>query len=479
MGCGYAVCAVLALAGIGLLWIAQRQGQQGRMREAWIAGMLGAAFCVGSVALIAPMQRDVARKRERRRREEARPEEPWTWDDTWLAHGGILQSGRRHGRAFVVFGLAAIVMAMPAVLAIRGEMRKGNPAILLALLFPLVGGGMLVVAARDAWRRRKYGVARFVPAAFPIPLGGELAGMIVVDRRVTPAGAGRISLDCWCTTRSHGRRSRTSEQVVAHTEREVAASDWTTSNAESRLFVQLPVRGGAATTMGDLSLEHPIYEWRLRIDAPTPGADFVAEFVLPVFPVAVVAARTAAAMSADPMTPRSDRADIWRAAGIREEPQAGAVLRTALVFPAGQGRRLITMPLIMALIFGGLTVVLWWSPVPGFIAALFGLFALLPALALKALLQGGGERVWIEGNQVCVQRGRGEPRRLAVAEILRFEMGRNVGVGTQQFYRIVARTRPRREGLIPSRADIARMVLGDEAAGQVVAWLEERTTGPR
>jgi hypothetical protein len=49
-----------------------------------------------------------------------------------------------------------------------------------------------------------------------------------------------------------------------------------------------------------------------------------------------------------------------------------------------------------------------------------------------------------------------------------------VGAGAQQFYRIVAPIRPAREGRFPSRKAIASMVRGDEAATEVVAWLEER-----
>ena len=320
--------------------------------------------------------------------------------------------------------------------------------------------GILGVASLDAWRRRKYGVARFVPETTPIPLGGELAGMIVVDRPVAPRGEGRVTLACWCALAEGGSRRTPRETIAAQTERTIAAADWSTTTRESRLFVQLPLRGGEATTMTAASSAAPAYEWRLRVETPTAGADFVAEFVLPVFAVE----------STSRPAPPVERAEVWRAGGIAE---AGP---DVLTLPADAGRAVIGAPLVMALAFAAFAAGLWWSGVPRIFAVFFGAFALLPALTLPALWAGGGEQISFEGREVVIRRGGRTVRRIDLREVQAIDMMKNVGVGAQQFYRVVARLRPKRAGSFPPRVELAAMVRGEEAARAVVAWLEERLT---
>lgn len=474
MGCGYAVCAMLGLTGAALIFAADSKWRQEKETEAWIVGTLGAALCLASVGLIAPMKREVARLQERRRLEEARPAEPWTWNPAWNGNKGIVESGRRHGRVMVFFGIAAILMSLPVVLVFPREIAQGNHAVWIALVIPLMGIGILMSAANDAWRRRKYGTARIVLPALPVPLASELAGMIIVDRPVIPLGAGRVSLECWCTTiKRHGGKRQRREEIVATTEREIAPADWQTSAGESQLFVRLPVRGGAATSMTPLTASSPVYEWRLRVTAPTAGADFVAEFVLPVFEITGAPASDSRGEATGTLT-RMDRSEVWRAAGISEEPQSGATGGTALVFSGRLGRTMLAGPLTMVVIFGGLAAVLWWSPVPGIFAGFLGVFALLPLIIVKSLWSGGGERVWVESAEICVQRGTRRLRRLAARDVQSILSTRNVGVGAQQFYRVTARCPPRREGRFPRRVEIASLVRGDEAAGEVIAWLRER-----
>src|SRR5687768_16404839 len=89
LGCGYAVCVVLAVVGVAILIGAEAKWRTGRKAEAWISGGIGGVFCIAAVSLIGPMQRIVARAKERRQREEARPGEPWTWEAGWLERSGI------------------------------------------------------------------------------------------------------------------------------------------------------------------------------------------------------------------------------------------------------------------------------------------------------------------------------------------------------------------------------------------------------
>lgn len=470
-GCGVAVCVLLMAFGLLLLWTAQQRWQAGRTSDAWLSATFGAVSCLAGAGLLVPMQSEVTRMRARATREAAHPEEPWTWNEAWVQRTGILQSGRRHGRALLAIGLVFLGLGVPiSATLLPRELARGNAAALLALVFPLFGVVVLVTALRDAWRRRKYGRARFVPAALPIPLGGELTGMIVVDRPVLPSGEGRVALDCWVTTDSDSRGRRQSDENASHTERAVARAEWTTARGQSQLFVQLPVRGGSATSMTPLTVNTPVFEWRLRVEAPTPGADFIAEFVLPVFAVAGAVTSEAAT----PARSRVARPDIWRAAGIVEAPQPGAVSGSALCFPAGIGRGVIWTPLGFSLIMGAVAVVLGFSKAPLVLALAVGFFAAVPLLAVFPLWRGGGERVWVERGAICVQPARGSQRRIELADVQALETRNSVGVGSEKFYRVNIRRRPGREGFIGRTVAVASLVRGDEAAGEVQMWLQER-----
>ena len=351
MGCGYAVCAMVGALGIILLFAANAQWRSAERSDPYVLGGMGLFLTGASIAVIGPMRRSVARAQERREREEARPDEPWTWEPTWLDPKGIPQSRRRNSGVFLIGGLMATALSLPVVFAIPSEMARGNHGVLAGLLFTAVGLGLLSVALVDALRRRKYGLARFVPAGVPIPLHTEVAGMVLVDRVIVPAGPGRISLDCVRTTLVRNGNKRTQrDEVIAHMEREIVPADWTTTIGESRLFVQVPISGGVATTMGPLDPDHPTHEWRLGVSVPTVGADFVAEFVLPIFEGAGIASATADATASR----RAHRPDVFRAAGIQEEAQAGAIRGTALAFPKGQGRAVAAAPLVMTLGFSAL-----------------------------------------------------------------------------------------------------------------------------
>ena len=284
LGCGYAVCALLALVGSGLLFAAEAKWRSGERNEAWVVGGIGGLICLAAIGFIAPMQRTVARAKARRAREDAKPDEPWTWEPAWVERNGIPQSGRRNGRVMMFVGFVAVLASLPGVLAMPKELGRGNLGILLVLLFPAIGIAFLSVAATDLIRRRKYGLARFVPESVPVPFGGELVGMVLVDRSIQSTSPGKISLDCYRTTLTQRGNKRTqADEVIAHNESEISPADWTTTVGESRLFVNLPIRGGVVTSMTPLEVNHPTYEWRLRVSVPTAGADFVAEFVLPVF----------------------------------------------------------------------------------------------------------------------------------------------------------------------------------------------------
>ena len=466
---GLGLCAAVGLLGLGLGYAVEREAARGRMREALIAGGMAAFLVLGAAIMAGGMRRYVARQQDLHRRAAEFPDEPWRWRAEWVDPRGMAQSAGRYAGIGLVAGIALWLMSAPAMLAFQEEWRRGNHGIGLALIFPLVGTLFLVQAGLARWRRGKYGVARFLPAILPVPLGGVLAGVITVPRRVEATGPGRVVLECWLSTETRSSRSsagkrRRTELIEATTERVVGVEEWAAGFGGSRLPIELPVRGGAATTFLPASLEAAGREWRLRIEVPTAGADFVAEFVVPVFGVAV-------AMRNTPPPEGRALASAWQAAEVRVEAQPGVVGGEALVLPKGAGGAAGWVPTVYAVVFIIGTGFVWVYG-PWLLALVLSLVTWLVASCAWDFWNGGGERVWVEADGVHVLRG-GVQRVISRYDVAAVEVSRSTSVGNRQCYTVVGR---RETGRSPRFTPVLGLVRSEEAAAAAVAWLEERLT---
>jgi len=91
----------------------------------------------------------VARKKqsEEERLKAEHPDKPWLWRKEWRK-GEVKGSARLEAIMLGVMALAFLGLSLPATLAIPDEVKKGNYAILLVLLFSVVGLGLGWVASK-------------------------------------------------------------------------------------------------------------------------------------------------------------------------------------------------------------------------------------------------------------------------------------------------------------------------------------------
>ena len=86
----------------------------------------------------------------------AHADEPWLWRPDWAA-GRVDDTTRQ--TVWFAWGFAALwnLISFPsAVLAVRAAVREGNHAALIALLFPIIGIGLLTWAIRSMLRYRSF-----------------------------------------------------------------------------------------------------------------------------------------------------------------------------------------------------------------------------------------------------------------------------------------------------------------------------------
>jgi hypothetical protein len=228
----------------------------------------------------------------------AHPMEPWLWKDQWA--GGCIRSSTKSTMVTAcVFALFWNLISMTVcALVIPAELKKGNHKALFALIFPAVGIVLLVWAAREIIRWKKFGESVFKMLSVPGVVGGQLNGAIQTSVKIRPEDGFHLKLRCINrVTTSSGNSSSTTENILWEDEktmaRELLADDPRRTGIP--VFFQIP----ADCRESDDANSHSRIIWRLEASARVPGVDYLAQFEVPVFRSAESVA-TAGTPVADP-----------------------------------------------------------------------------------------------------------------------------------------------------------------------------------
>lgn len=203
------------------------------------------------------------------------PDAPWLWRDDWAARRITDGSRTQMWSAWVFATLWNLVSLPAAIFGVRAALNEGNKAALVALLFPLVGLGLLVWALRATLRYRRFGVSRFELATLPAAVGHSLEGTLRTPAALRPPEGFRVVLSCIRrVTTGSGRNRSTSESVLWQEERRVPGT-----GADVPVAFAIPPDAAPcdATRSSDRTL------WRLEVSAEVPGVDYTARFEVPVF----------------------------------------------------------------------------------------------------------------------------------------------------------------------------------------------------
>ncbi|EKF74224.1 hypothetical protein A11A3_09500 [Alcanivorax hongdengensis A-11-3] len=129
---------------------------------------------------------------------------------------GTLSSQETSGY-WILIGMGAIFVLLPspALWAIPEEWHKGNYAILAVLLFPLVGGGMLLAG----WKMRRtflyFGPTPLEPDPNPGQIGGQMGGEVRIGLPLTEDQIDTLMLSCVRRRQTgSGKNRSTSETII-------------------------------------------------------------------------------------------------------------------------------------------------------------------------------------------------------------------------------------------------------------------------
>jgi hypothetical protein len=300
-------------------------------------------------------------------RQARHPDAPWLWREDWAARRIADSSGMETGFAWAFAILWNLISVPSSVLAVRAAMNEGNRAALIALLFPVVGLGLLVWAVRATLRRRRYGTSVLELQTLPAVIGHALEGTVRTPPDLRPGDGFRVMLSCIRRVRTgSGRNRSTSESILWQEERRVPAGGLGVPIA----FALPPDAVAADPKRGD---ERTL--WRLEVSAEVPGVDYVSRFEVPVF-------RTAA--SAQPRTEAEQAVAASSAVQPDYRQPAGSRIRvsrtrrgTEVYFPAARNPGAAAGLTAFTLIWIGAT----WATIafgaPLLFPIVFGAFGLL------------------------------------------------------------------------------------------------------
>ena len=207
---------MFVVAGLYFLYMAAVEFAKPRPDWQQIAGV----GLMGTIFVLVPSGIFLALKRQRRRVEAAKkvrdeyPDSPWLWKDEWRAKR-IACAGKGGVVATWCIAIFWNVVSAPAAFAVRHEVfEKENYAALLALLFPLIGIGLLYGAVYVTKRWKKFGRSWIELKKLPLPVGQYTQAILHTESPLIEADEMQAQLTClrrW-VVRS-GKNNSTREKV--------------------------------------------------------------------------------------------------------------------------------------------------------------------------------------------------------------------------------------------------------------------------
>lgn len=271
---------------LGFAYVEYRQG--GDMQQVYVFGGVGAAFVLFSGFGIYRAWRGRRRAQHATLHERQYADAPWRVRPEWRS--AELAETRPSGSE-KYFAILWNAVAWPiAGFFLYTELANPDPdwAVLLVLLFPLVGLVLAWQRLRHALHRRKFGVTALVMEEMPGRLGEPLRMRLKTGVRPddAPEEGFHVRLSCYrrsirYTTDSDGDRQRRVEKdLLWRDEKRVRGR---TGGSGDRLEVlarfELPADPPPSTPEKH---ENRIM-WELDAEADLPGLDFQTSFEIPVF----------------------------------------------------------------------------------------------------------------------------------------------------------------------------------------------------
>jgi hypothetical protein len=278
------VLFLLPFAAVGTVTavLAVQRAASGNWQEALFFGLFALTFGGVGFGGIAAGLAGRHKLKEQAVLEAKYPDQPWLWRSDW-ASGRIVDSSRVTMFTAWIFAAFWNLISFPTgFLGVRAAIQEGKPAALLALLFPLVGIGLLVWAVLSTLRYRKYGVSRLELSTVPGVVGRVLIGTVRAPAGMQPDDGFQVTLSCVRRVTTGSEDKSTSESILWQDVRRIMGEPTRTA-AAMETHIPVAFRLPADAKACDDTNSNNRVLWRLQLSASVPGVDYESRFEVPVF----------------------------------------------------------------------------------------------------------------------------------------------------------------------------------------------------
>ena len=438
-GTGCLLLFLLPFAGIGVFAAGQvlRFAAVGDWRQAGFFALFALVFGgvgIGGILGALAGRRALA---EREALQQRHPEAPWLWRSDWAA-GRIEDSTRGAMWAGWIFAGFWNLVSLPAAwFGLRAALDQGNKGALLALLFPIVGIGLVVWAVRATLRYRRYGVSVLELRSVPGVVGRSIGGVVLTTSSLTPPEGFDVRLVCLRrVTRGAGKNRSTSESVLWEEERRIEGRP---SRAAQGMTTSIPFGFPLPRDAAPCDARNPrdVVLWRLHVAASVPGVDYESTFEVPVF-------RTPA--SDLPPIEGEEVADAEPAppADYRQPPQSRIQVTTnrrgtEILFPPARNPGAAAGATLFLAVWGAAIGFMISFGAATFLVIIFGLFGVLALWGVLELWLRVS-RVTADGGSVVIATGYLAPsreRRLPMSDIAEVKTRIGMQAGGSPYYDLI------------------------------------------
>ena len=208
---------------------------------------------------------------------------PWLLNDAWQTPTIRSSSKATMWAAWVFAAFWNLISSVTPFMAYREVTENQNYLALIALLFPLVGIGLITWAVRRTLEWRRFGPAPVALDPFPGSVGGHVGGTIDLNLPYDSSAKFQLTLTNLHSYISGSGKNRSrkespewQDEIVAHAE---------PGGQGTRLTFRFDVPTGLKETDA-LQEGDAYYLWRLSLSAELPGTDINRDYDIPVYATA-------------------------------------------------------------------------------------------------------------------------------------------------------------------------------------------------
>lgn len=206
--------------------------------------------------------------------------DPNTWKEKKEWKNNRIRSNAKSGVIGIwCFAIFWSALSSTVLFAIEEELNKGNYAILIALLFPIVGLGMIIYAIKLTREWLRFGVIELELDPFPGSIGGHVGGNFFLKNNKIINEEFNVELQCVYTYMSGSGDNRRRHESVKWHESGLAKTLMLGDGLDIRFRFDVPLDLPEA----DIEQTDNYHFWRIKLTSETNIGKLDREYNIPVF----------------------------------------------------------------------------------------------------------------------------------------------------------------------------------------------------